>query len=516
MKNVSLQKRHVKRSTRGIGRFNKVFNRILQFLKSFLLPLSFAVFPSLFHYGNNLTIVLLPSLERMLLFNALLALVMYGIIYILLKARPVETANATFIFLIFFNAYGVVYNHLLPLDIVQVERYTLLPLFVLIAAYAAWLITKISVVYSIRFWNGAIFILSMLIIFNLIKIIPAEIEKGQRVDTNVSAPVDGNLTVDQGYPDIYYIIFDEFAGFEAMRGYWHNQDVDSFVQFLESKGFFVAEKSHGSSRDTLHQMATRLNYQNYPLGHDYVETYYEDIDDNRVMRYLKSLGYSTVVFDETRASFAYPAKPPIKADYTYEYDPNAATDLGNLFDDFGILVAHNTMLQAFSKLYTLDNPTLVQHRNMIYFTMNKVAELNEVHSPKFVYVHLMLPHMPFMFDANGNSIDPKFHKNWNYYLGNYMYAIRVAESMVDNILSQADPERPPVIILQSDHGARNKKTGSPDSVILENYPEEYKTNILFALYMPGYDTSSLPQDVDPINTFPIVFNYLFNANIPLK
>jgi hypothetical protein len=97
-----------------------------------------------------------------------------------------------------------------------------------------------------------------------------------------------------------------------------------------------------------------------------------------------------------------------------------------------------------------------------------------------------------------------------------MYAIRVAESMVDNILSQADPERPPVIILQSDHGARNKKTGSPDSVILENYPEEYKTSILFALYMPGYDTSSLPQDVDPINTFPIVFNYLFNANIPLK
>jgi hypothetical protein len=88
--------------------------------------------------------------------------------------------------------------------------------------------------------------------------------------------------------------------------------------------------------------------------------------------------------------------------------------------------------------------------------------------------------------------------------------------MVDNILSQADPTRPPIIILQSDHGARNLKAESPGSVILENYPEEFKTSILFALYVPGYDTSALPQNIDPINTFPIVFNYLFDANIPLK
>jgi hypothetical protein len=85
--------------------------------------------------------------------------------------------------------------------------------------------------------------------------------------------------------------------------------------------------------------------------------------------------------------------------------------------------------------------------------------------------------------------------------------------MIGNILSNADPKRPPVIIFQSDHGARNIDYGS---VTLDDFPEEYKTSIVFTLYIPGYDTSNLPQDIDPIDTFPIVFNYLFDDNISLK
>jgi len=121
-----------------------------------------------------------------------------------------------------------------------------------------------------------------------------------------------------------------------------------------------------------------------------------------------------------------------------------------------------------------------------------------------------------VFGTNGNVLDQQYRNNWNYYLGNYIFTIRVAEKMVNNLMSQADPKRPPIIILQSDHGARNQIISDNENTLLQNFPEEYKTSILFALYMPGYDTSSLPQDIDPINTFPIVFNYLFNANIPLK
>jgi hypothetical protein len=162
------------------------------------------------------------------------------------------------------------------------------------------------------------------------------------------------------------------------------------------------------------------------------------------------------------------------------------------------------------------DPFLKNHRNMIYFTADKVAKLDEVQSPRFVYVHLLLPHVPFMFDANGNVVDQQYRNNWNYYLGNYIFTIQIAEKIVNNLMAAADPKRPPIIILQSDHGARNQIIQDNESTLLKNFPEEYKSNILFALYMPGYDTSTIPQNVNPNNTFPIIFNYLFNDNIPLQ
>jgi hypothetical protein len=88
--------------------------------------------------------------------------------------------------------------------------------------------------------------------------------------------------------------------------------------------------------------------------------------------------------------------------------------------------------------------------------------------------------------------------------------------MIDKILSSADPGNPPVIIIQSDHGARGLESGAATTVLLENYPDEYKTLIVNALYLPGCSDAPLTQDMDPINTFPIVFNCYFNANIPIQ
>jgi len=521
MKNDSSQKQHAAISAREpAGRLNIISNRILQFLKFFLLPLLCAIFPSLFHYGNNLTILILPSLERMLLFNALQGLAIYVIAYILLRGQLAETANASFIFIIFFNTYGLAYNYLAPLDIIRMEHYTLLPLYILIGVYASWLITKISGTFTTRFTRNAVLILSALVIFNLSKIIPAEIEKADKTTANSSAstsPITAIKNTGKRYPDIYFLIFDEFTGFESMRNYWHYNEVDNFVSFLKSKGFFIAEKSHGATTGTLQLIASRLNYKDYPWGAEYRELYYHDIANSKVMEYLKSLGYTTVVFDETRA-FAFPAKTQINSDYNFEYKAVSSGDLGILFDDYGILVSDNTMLLAFSKYYkVISNPVYQQHRGMILYTIKNVADA-KISSPKFVYTHLMLPHSPFMFDENGNVTDPEYYINWNSYLENYKYAISVAEKMVTNILSQSDPSNPPIIILQSDHGARIK----PQTKVviagktMQIFPEEYKTNIMFALYFPGYDTSTIPQDVNPINTFPIIFNHLFNANIPLQ
>jgi hypothetical protein len=451
----------------------------------------------------------------MVMLNSLLAIVVYFIFLMTKLRQPVEAANAAFIFLVFFNVYGIVYKYGLKLDFVQVEHYTFLPFFILLALYASWLITKIKTAHSVRFWNSMTIILSVLIAFNIIKIVPAEIKKFELARVNALEEVDTRLLADQKYPDIYFIVLDEYSGFKPMREYWHYLGVNNFVQFLKSKGFFVAEESHSNSESTLYELATRLNYQDYPCC-DSFPIYFNAIANSKVASYLKSRGYTIIAFEELRDSF--PADSPFRADYLYESDPSSPPVSEGLLDNFGTLVIDSSMLSVFSNFYKpyVVDPFLKNHRNMIYFTVDKLADLKEIKSPKFIYVHLLLPHVPFMFDANGNVIDQQYRNNWKYYLGNYIFATKIAENMVTNILSHADVNNLPIIILQSDHGARNQIIHDNEETLLQNFPDDFKTSIMFTLYVPGYDASGLPQDINPINTFPIIFNYLFDAGIPLK
>jgi hypothetical protein len=453
----------------------------------------------------------------MLVFNIGLAIVVYLILLAFHRVQPTRAANAGLTFLIFFNIYGLAYRYLIHLDVIRIKHYTLLPLMLMLAIYVSLFVGKLKASVSSDIWKYLTLIVGVLVFFNLFKILPVEIKKWQNDTTPAASTLQDGSQRAEDSPDIYYIVLDEFAGFQAMREYWKYEGVDDFVSFLKQRGFFVAEESHASSTDTLHQLATRLNYEEYPEGKVNLQTYFNDIADNKVMRELKARGYTTVVFDET--NMPYTSAKSIHADYLYEYGSRAVPEsqkgeYGFYFDEFGELVVDNTMLYAFSENYRKYNRVVSQHSSMISFTVEQIAS-QEVPSPKFVYVHLMLPHFPFIFDRNGDIIDSDQFTNWNYYLDNYIYSMRVAESMIDNILAKTDVNNPPVIILQSDHGARNHMTSREGSAVLPNYPEDFKTLILFALYMPGYDYAELSQDINPINTFPIVFNYLFDTNIPL-
>jgi hypothetical protein len=402
----------------------------------------------------------------------------------------------------------------LKVDIVQVEHYFLLPLFILTAIYAAWSTVKLKNFDLTRIWNSAVLVLAVLTTFNIVRITPHELEKAQQTALTASAPEVSALSLGADYPDIYYIVMDEFSGFEPMRQYWTYQEIDDFKGFLQDKGFFIAEQTHGLSQTTLYELASRLNYEEYRCCGE-TRTYFAAIANNEVMRYLKTKGYTTVTFDESNSVF--PTDLPMQTDFNYSVAPDSAPP-STLLDDFGILVINNTMLRAFSYVYEpfVASPGLDGHKDLLFFTLDKMSNMPEVQSPKFVYVHLLLPHMPFMFDKNGVVITSTYNTNWNDYLGNYIFSLSYIKRMINNIFSQADPKRPPIIILQSDHGARNQIYNGNEETLLKDFPEEFKTWILYALYIPGYDTASLPQSINPINTFPIIFNYLFDAKIPLQ
>lgn len=478
-------------------------------LKAAILPVLMAVFPPIFLYGNNVSLLLLPTLGRTVLLYTALALLFLGITHLIFRGQTIKAANAAFIFLIFFNAYGRIFEFLITKDWLRVNHFTMFPFFLFLAIYGLWAVSRVN---PVTFWNGAVVVMGLLVALNMVKIIPAEIGK-HTVQRKQEPSFSTNAEVGTEYPDIYYIIFDEFAGFDVMRSYWNYQGVDDFVDFARSNGFLVAENSRSSSSMTLHQLSERLNYEEFPSDEKYFNMYYAAIRNNKAMSYLKSKGYTTLAFEET-GNFVE-ALPRIEADYVYEYSASSSMDIGLLFDEFGVHVADGTMLRIFSSSYRSADPTMNQHRDWILFTTAKMGDLDDIPSPKFVYVHLLLPHMPFMFDENGNVLDQKFYYNWQYYPGNYKYAIRVAEEMIQNIKSKSDPQNPPIIIIQSDHGARNIEVWQPGNQLLQNYPDEYSFHILNMMHAPGLDPAQFPQDMKPINTFPIIFNHLFQDNIPL-
>jgi hypothetical protein len=468
------------------------------------------------NYANNAELINIRSLFPLIGLSILLAIGCFLIILIFAKKQSYKISLAAFISLVFFNTYGIFFKLINLQDIIEIRHFFFLPVFLFIAVLMISQVFRLGKENAHNIWKIAFVISVFLLVLNLIRIIPVETRKISRRN-KLYSPVSVVNNIKPDRPDIYYIIFDEFAGFEAMRDYWQNPEVDDFGTYLNERGFFVAEESLASNGlgDTLQQMAMRLNYQYYPTDSD-KEILYDAIVDNMVMRFFKENGYQTLTFDETSGQFGYPARGTIHADINYEEHPTIDTyEKAIIFDAFGKLVTDNSILAAMSGFDKISYGGLESHKNMIFFTVNEIGKI-ESESPIFVYVHLLFPHAPFMFDENGHYVGQEFHTNWDYYLGNYSFSMKMLERMVENILENYGPEDQPVIILQSDHGARNSLSSNPDDAQLVNYPRKYKALILNAIYLPYCDDALLTQDMDPINTFPIVFNCLFDVEIPLE
>lgn len=480
-----------------------------KFLKSLLLPVLTGIYPVIFLYCHNVSISKISSLKVPLALMVGLAVVLFAGYYLVTK-RALRSGLSASVGLIFFHTYGWLYTKLLEFNIVQVEHYTLLPLVIFCALYAAFFLGKLRAPILRRIRDVSLLLLIGLILFNIIPAVPVELKKAQAHAEKKQVSQAAN-PARSSYPDIYYLIFDEYAGFDALSGYWHYEGYKGFQKFLEDNGFYVDEHSYSPTHDTIIEMASRLNMKLYPKSASPSDLF-GAISDNKVMQILKSYGYTTVVFDGPK--MAYVTKTPITADYNFTLDPNEAAV--NISDEFSILFYNQTMLRVFSNFYESRDTSTIMLRRMTKLSLEKVTDLAEVPSPKFVYMHVMLPHLPILYDENGLTVDIKNKLNWNYYLGQHKYTTKLIQSLISTLLSQSDPNHPPVIVLQSDHGARNLENKSGDGVNLMNYPDEYKRNIINALYLPGYDTSQIPDDLAPIDTFPIILNFYLDANVSVE
>jgi len=475
-------------------------------------PFLFGLFPVLFLYSYNIgqlkfKEILLPSI----IILASTAVIM-TVLWLILKRKAGKAGFIASTGLVLFFSYGHIYSLVkewkIGSFIIGRHRYLMI-IWLLLFIVVVYFITKTKKnLYNLTKLFNIISIILIIIPLTTIGISSIKTSKTEGPD-DIAVTLEENSIIENqdSLPDIYYIILDGYASSNTLKEIY-NYDNSNFDNYLVENGFYLASKSTSNYPCSFLSMASSLNmeYINYLSETPGVESNdrsvpYGMIENNKVMKYLKSKGYKFIHFSSGWGP----------TNYNQYADLNIAISHAR-WNEFNTLLIQTTLLDAFEKKFFQD-----AGRRRVLNTFGSLAEVNEVEGRKFVFSHIVCPHPPYLFDREGNSVpEAKFDmNNWGdeqkkYYLNQLIYINKEVQKLVDEILTGS--ENPPVIILQADHGPRN-------TFIEGKFPTEdmFKEGmrILNAIYIPGQKYNLLYDSITPVNTFRVIFNTLFGENYEL-
>jgi len=315
-------------------------------------------------------------------------------------------------------------------------------------------------------------------------------------------------------PDIYYIILDAYSGADVLHGLY-GLDNRPFLDSLRSKGFFVADDSHTNYTQTIFSIPSALNfdYIDVPTGSQEDGQYFlKRTNENVLMRLLEQCGYRIAVLE----SGFY---------YTDQMDADLRLTGSGVLNEFEGMLLADSPAGVLAEAFNLEPPpaSYAAHRQRVLDGFSQLKRVYQIPGPVFVFAHLITPHPPFIFDANGGQIEVTrgysigdgddfkgtLEEYRTGYAGQVHFANRKLEEAIDSILASSD--EPPVIILQGDHGpGSGLDWDSPDLTCLWE-----RASILNAYYIAGEEPDQLYPSISPVNTFRVVLNTLFGTSLPL-
>ena len=314
-------------------------------------------------------------------------------------------------------------------------------------------------------------------------------------------------------PDIYYIVLDGYGRADLLAEEYGYDD-SAFVESLRDQGFYVAAKSRANYPWTLSSLASSLNfaYLDEPLGeelrpHDNRIFLRELLQRNRVMRHLRAADYRTTVYESQ-----YYEIDLRDADRTVRetWTPRP----------FSMAILQMTPIPVLLRRAGL--PLFYDlHRARLLSTLEQLPSVVGEPSPKFVFAHLMYVHTPFVLDADGASVTPAGNYSWTptvsqggeeyreAYRGQLAYLNSKLEAVVRRLT--AESSRPPVIILQGDHGPElGTSLGS-----LSETDVRGRYSIFNAYFFPHGGAEKLYESITPVNSFRVLFNHYFGTSYPV-
>lgn len=321
-----------------------------------------------------------------------------------------------------------------------------------------------------------------------------------------------------GLPDVVYVVLDGYGGAAVLEdrfGY-----ASPLPAALRARGFSVADDARSNYVQTAPSFAATLNL-------DFVPELLAERDrksgdraalaelcqDNRVVRTFRAAGYRLVElpgeYSFTRQRLADERRRP----WLY-------------FTEVEHMLVNRTPVQLLTRLTGLPQSWLPHQvrRRHLRFVLDALAEGDADPGPTFTFAHLVAPHPPFVFAADGSYRPERARaafadgNGWRTlaaphgedYADGYVAQVRWLDAelprVVDGILARS-PDA--VIVIAGDHGSG----AGLDWRGAEASDLEERASILLAARLPG--GRELPAGLTPVNTFRVVFDALFDADLPL-
>jgi hypothetical protein len=355
----------------------------------------------------------------------------------------------------------------------------------------------------------------VLVLTQLVLIVPFE-ARAMTAGRPAAEPAGPVATGPHTTRDIYYIILDRYGSERSIALNYGITD-NGFTDWLEGHGFAVARDSHANYGRTVLSLASTLNMTyldslEAQQGPDSADMGPADamLQDHAVGRLLKESGYRYIHL----GSFYTPTRTSAIAD--------ANISLGDV-DEFMASLYDLTVFPVIARRLGLQRTaTLLQKQvDNARYQFRVLDSLRSEPGPKFVFAHILLPHPPYVFAADGRVLDEaeagQLPVN-EQYRGQLLYANSMMESFLEPLLALPDEQRP-IIIIQADEGPwpprfADDRTGF-DWTTATTDELEVKFGILNAMLLPGVDPALVYPTISSVNTFRLVFEQYFGSELPL-
>ncbi len=311
--------------------------------------------------------------------------------------------------------------------------------------------------------------------------------------------------------DIYLIVLDRYGSQWSIEHRFGITDND-LPGWLADQGFQVVPGARANYRATDFSLSSMLSMRmldEYSIdpGRDSGDRTFarSRLERPEVAAFLKDNGYTYYQL----GSWYGPTQTNELADVTLSYSD--ATE-------FESVLRQSTILPAVDRVLGRSTGEGDEFRDnaraIAEFQFRQLQRLPSVPGRKFVFAHVLLPHPPYVFDANGDivtfdtaSVQPEA----DLYANQLAFANSQVRATVASLLA-GPPESQPIIVIMGDEGpflCRNVDCVDPTIRRLG-----IRFGVLAAYYLPDQPAGFFPPDHTHVNTFRGILSAYFGADLP--